>query len=114
MGSTSQLRDGKKEDGKEPGESKEGHHTADAEHHTQDSSGTDFFLISSDLAPFVSNQHYNDTDKDEEVEEHYGEDGSEKSAPEYFNVRDETAVKRNNDRDNNKGNCMYVRNNTLI
>ena len=55
-------------DGKEPCEPKEGHHTADAEHHTQDGSGTDFSLLSSNSAPFVPNQHY--PDKDKEVEKH--------------------------------------------
>ena len=75
LGNISQLDDGEKEDSKEPGESKEEHHTADAEHHMQDGSGADCFLLSNDSVPFVLNQHYNDPDKDEEVEEHYGEDG---------------------------------------
>ena len=40
----------------------------------------------------MPNQHYDDPDEDEEIEEHYGEDGSEKGAPEYFSMRDEAAV----------------------
>ena len=92
MGNVSKFYNGEKEDGKKPSESKEEHDTADAEHHTQDRSCTDSLLLSSNSAAFVSNQHNNDPDKDEEVEEHYGEDGSEKGAPKYFSVRDETAV----------------------
>ena len=65
----------------------------------QDGSCTDFFLFLSNSATFVSNQHYNDPDKYEEVEEHYGEDGSEKSAPEYFSMRYEAAKRWNNQHD---------------
>ena len=91
MGNVSKFYDSEKEDGKKPGESEKEHYTTDAEHHAHYGTGTDFFLLSSNSAPFVSNQHYNDPDKDEEVEEHYGEDGSEKSAPEYFSMRYEAA-----------------------
>ena len=59
-----------------PGEPKKEHHTTDAECHTHDSGGIDFFLLLSNSAPFVSNQHYDDPDKDKEVKEHYGQDGS--------------------------------------
>ena len=92
MGNISKFYDSEKEDGKKPSESKEEHYTTDAEHHTQDWSGIDFLLLLSNSAAFVPNQHHDDPDKDEEVEEHYGEDGSKKGAPEYFRVRDEAAV----------------------
>ena len=59
-----------------PGEPKKEHHTTDAEYNTHDSGGIDFFLLSSNSAPFVSNQHYDDPDKDKEVKKHYGQDGS--------------------------------------
>ena len=92
MGNISKFYDGEKEDDKKPSESKEEHYTTDAEHRTQDCSGTDFLLLSSNFAVFVPNQHHNDPDKDKEVEEHHGEYGSEKSTPEYFRVRDEATV----------------------
>ena len=58
----------------------------------QDCSCRNFLLLSSNSAAFVPNQHHNDPDKDEEVKEHYGEDGSEKGAPKYSRVKDEAAV----------------------
>ena len=92
LGNVSKFYDGKKENGKKPSESKEEHDTRDTEHHTQDCSGTDFLLLLSNSAAFVPNQHHNDPDKDEEVEEHYGKDWSEKGTPEHFRVRDEATV----------------------
>ena len=92
MGNSSKFYHSEKEYGKQPGEPEEEHYTTDAEHHPQDGSGADCFLLSKDSASFVPNQHYNDPDEDEEIEEHYGEDGSEKGAPEYFSMRDEAAI----------------------
>ena len=94
MGNILKFYASEKEDGEKPGESEKEHYATDAEHHTQDSSCTDFFLFSSNSANFVSNKHHNDPGKDEEVEEHYCKDGSEKSTPEYFSMRDEAAVNK--------------------
>ena len=92
MGNISKFFHSEKEYGKQPGEPEEEHYTTDAEYHPQDGTGAGFFLLSSNSASFVPNQHHNNTDEDEEIEEHYGEDGSEKGAPEYFSMRDEAAV----------------------
>ena len=96
MGNISKFFHSEKDYSKQPGEPEEEHYTTDAEHHPQDGSGADFILLSSNSASFVPNQHYDDTDEDEEIKDHYGQDWCEKGAPEYFSMRDEAAVLKKN------------------
>ena len=82
----------KSEDGKKPSQSKEGHHSSDADHQTDDSFVADRFLFSSSCAFCVSNEYHDDPDKDNKVKYQHGKDWSEKSSPEGSNVRQKAAI----------------------
>ena len=58
------------EDSKEPGESKEEHHSTDADHQTYDGFVADCFLLSSSRAPSVTNQNHHHPDEDDHIEDH--------------------------------------------
>ena len=64
----SRCREG--EDSKEPGESKEEHHSTDTDHQTYDGFAADCFLLSSSCAPSVTNQNHNHPDEDDHIEDH--------------------------------------------
>ena len=80
------------EDSKEPGESKEEHHSTDADHQTYDGFVADCFLLSSSCAPSVTNQHHNHPDEDDSVEKKHSNDWAKECTPKGSRMRQKTAV----------------------
>ena len=88
----SESSDREGEDSKEPGESKEKHYSSDIDHQTSNFFVADWLLQSSCRVSCMTNHHYNDTNKDEYVEQYDDEDWPEKSSLEGSDVIQETAI----------------------
>ena len=86
----SSYREG--ENSKDPVQSKEEHHSTDADHQTYNHLPTHSFVLSSSSAPCVTNQHNNNTDEDYDVENHNCQDWSKKSTPECTRMGQEAAI----------------------